>query len=303
MNPLIQLSTGPFTPKGISDSFPFPVGLCGSNPLLVRKTFLQTILAVAISVLAPIVAHAGSATWELNPGAGDWNMAANWTPITVPNGPADTATFALSNTTNVSISANTEVNGIIFTPAATNPYGITAGPGLTLTISGVGITNNSGMTQNFVTADDVSGNFGTIAFSKSATAGSNIFIFNEGGSINFFNRSSAGSASIENDYSYDYANTNFFDSSTAGSASIVDSFSSTTFFDRSSAGSAIIFAAISSVVTFLDNSTAGNAVIGVCDNCVLQFGNSSTAGNAFIGATGPVIFYDSSRVAQRRLTF
>jgi hypothetical protein len=221
----------------------------------------------------------------------------------VPNGPADIATFGLSNTTGVSISANTEVNGIIFTPAATNPYGITAGPGLTLTISGVGITNNSGMTQNFVTADDVSGNFGTIAFSKSATAGSNIFIFNEGGSINFFNRSSAGSASIENDYSYDYANINFFDSSTAGSASIVDSFSSTTFFDRSSAGSAIIFAAISSVVTFLDNSTAGNAVIGVCDNCVLQFGNSSTAGNAFIGATGPVIFYDSSRVAQRRLTF
>src|SRR6266516_194467 len=103
-----------------------------SNPRLVRKTFLQTILAVAISILAPIVAHAGSATWDLNPGSGDWNMAANWTPMGVPNGPADIATFGLSNTTDVSISADTEVNGIIFTPAATNPYTITASPGLTL---------------------------------------------------------------------------------------------------------------------------------------------------------------------------
>ncbi len=106
-----------------------------SNPRLVRKTFLQTILAVAISVLAPIVAHAGSATWDLNPGSGTWNTAANWTPMTIPNGPADTATFALSNTTNVSISANTEVNGITFTAAATNPYTITASAAFTLRIT------------------------------------------------------------------------------------------------------------------------------------------------------------------------
>src|SRR6266480_5254899 len=87
----------------------------GSNPRFVRKSFLQTILAVAISVLVPVVAHASSATWDLNPGSGDWNTAANWTPMTVPNGPADIATFALSNTTDVSISENTEVNGITFT--------------------------------------------------------------------------------------------------------------------------------------------------------------------------------------------
>jgi len=34
---------------------------------------------------------------NLNPGSGDWNTAANWTPMTVPNGSADTATFALSS--------------------------------------------------------------------------------------------------------------------------------------------------------------------------------------------------------------
>ena len=30
--------------------------------------------------------RAGSATWDLNPGSGDWNTATNWTPATVPNG-------------------------------------------------------------------------------------------------------------------------------------------------------------------------------------------------------------------------
>ena len=111
-----------------------------SNPRLVRKTFLQTILAVAISILAPMVAHADSATWDLNPTSGDWNTAANWTPMTVPNGPADVATFALSNTTGVSISANTEVDGIIFAPTATIPaIPSRSTPASTLTLSGTGI--------------------------------------------------------------------------------------------------------------------------------------------------------------------
>ena len=34
---------------------------------------------------------AGSATWNLNPTSSDWNAALNWTPNTVPNGPADVA--------------------------------------------------------------------------------------------------------------------------------------------------------------------------------------------------------------------
>jgi hypothetical protein len=65
----------------------------------------------------------------------------------VPNGPTDTATFGLSNTTDVSISANTEVNGITFTSAATNPYIITVNPHVTLTLGGTGIMNSSGRAQ------------------------------------------------------------------------------------------------------------------------------------------------------------
>jgi hypothetical protein len=76
--------------------------------------------------LFPTATYAISAQWDLDPMSGDWNTAANWTPNGFPNGPADTATFGLSNTTDVSISADTEINGITFTAAATNPYTITA---------------------------------------------------------------------------------------------------------------------------------------------------------------------------------
>src|SRR5215470_16356973 len=99
---------------------------------------MNSVIAAAIRCSLMFIlcglAYAGDATWGLNPGSGDWNTATNWT-TGVPNGPADIATFGLSNTTDVSISANTEVDSIIFTPAATNPYTITASAGLTLTIS------------------------------------------------------------------------------------------------------------------------------------------------------------------------
>src|ERR1700730_2735158 len=119
-----------------------------ARPEMTINTLVAAALRCSLIFLVPVVAYADSAQWNLNPTSGDWNTAANWTPMTVPNGPADVATFALSNTTNVSISANTEVNGIIFTPAATNHYSITVPPSLTLTLSGTGITNNSGIVQS-----------------------------------------------------------------------------------------------------------------------------------------------------------
>jgi hypothetical protein len=84
------------------------------------------------------------------------------------------ATFGLSNTTDVFISEDTQVNGIRFTSAATNPYTIAVNPGITLTLSGKGITNNSGITQTFF------------------LVGSD----KEGGQINFTNGASAGNANI-----------------------------------------------------------------------------------------------------------
>src|ERR1700741_2153990 len=126
------------------------------------NSLIAAAVRCSLMFLIPALVYADSAQWNLNPTSGDWNTAANWTPMTVPNGPGDMATFALSNTTNISISKDTQVNGIIFTSAATNPYTVIASPELTLTISGVGIKNNSGIAQKFVTAVDGSGNVGRI---------------------------------------------------------------------------------------------------------------------------------------------
>src|SRR5437868_11117061 len=132
-----------------------------------HPTHITEIFGALILMLCIQDGDAGSATWDLNPTSGDWNTATNWTPPTVPNGSADTATFALSNTTNVSISADTEVDGITFTPAAPG-YTVTGSSQLfmNLTLNGAGITNNSGTTQKFVTLGG-----GRIYFTNSATAG------------------------------------------------------------------------------------------------------------------------------------
>ena len=111
-------------------------------------------LSVALTLALAIHVHAGSATWNLNPINKDWNTASNWTPATVPNGPADTATFEISNKHVVSVTNNTEVNEIIFNPGA-SAFSIsssTTADGIVpqLAISGRGVTNNSGVEQNFV---------------------------------------------------------------------------------------------------------------------------------------------------------
>jgi hypothetical protein len=77
------------------------------------KALIVAAIRCSLMFLVPSVTYAISAQWDLDPIAGDWNTAANWTSMGVPNCPADTATFGLSNTTNVSISEDTQVNGII----------------------------------------------------------------------------------------------------------------------------------------------------------------------------------------------
>ena len=91
-----------------------------------RRAILFVTFGLLLSVGA---ACAGSATWLTFPASGDWNASGNWTPATVPNGAADTATFNSSNTRAVSLSSNTEVNGIVFSfSAGFTPYTITTPP-------------------------------------------------------------------------------------------------------------------------------------------------------------------------------
>ena len=71
---------------------------------------------------------AGSGTWALNPVNNDWNTAANWSSNTVPNGAFDTATFGVSNATQISLSADVLVLGIVFNPTSST-YTITCPAG------------------------------------------------------------------------------------------------------------------------------------------------------------------------------
>ena len=172
----------------------FPARVFAILPSL-NKLIAAAIGAVLLLSLSTI-AQAGSATWDLNPASGDWNTAANWTPMTVPNGFSHTARFGLSNTTSVLISSPSAtqfdtVAGITFTPAATNPFTITALAGnspspINLYISGGGIINNSGITQNFVTTVGPGNFFGEI-FLDRASAGSSTTFTNNGGAVNALN--------------------------------------------------------------------------------------------------------------------
>jgi len=175
--------------------------------------------------------QAGSATWNLNPTSGDWNTAANWTPATVPNGPADAATFGVSNTTVISM-VGAQVDGITFAPSASS-FAITASPGFIVTISGAGLLNNSGIAQNFVTAGNGGGDYSVLEFSNGATAGLSTTFTNKGALTNgrsgggvVFNETSTASSSIFNNDGSTVSGagggfTYFRDESTADDATII----------------------------------------------------------------------------------
>ena len=136
-------------------------------PSLLRSrawAFVLTAAAILTLLLSTASSSfAGSATWLANPASMDWNTAANWTPGGPPNGPSDTATFDVSTITGVSILADTEVSGIVF-DAGASAFTIAVPLARTLTISGAGITNNSGLAQMFV-----ANSFGTILFTGDST--------------------------------------------------------------------------------------------------------------------------------------
>ena len=156
-----------------------------------KSPILSAAMVLTLSLGSLTAAYADSATWNLNPISGDWNTAANWTPNTVPNGPNDVATFEASNQTDITLSrVPTEVNELVFNPGA-SAFTITAER--FLTISGTGITNDSGITQNFVATISLN----NIIFTNSATAGDMTFFTATsgtpfGGFIIFSGTSSAG---------------------------------------------------------------------------------------------------------------
>ena len=95
--------------------------------------------AAVVTWLAAMPVYAQDATWLLNPGAGDFNSAANWTPATVPTG---TASFDKSNNNELRFSAPTTLGGFTFNAGALAYTFIN--PGFGLTFDGAGIVVNGG---------------------------------------------------------------------------------------------------------------------------------------------------------------
>ena len=221
-----------------------------------KSPILSFAVIVTLSLGALNAAYAGSATWNANPVDNDWSNPGNWTPATIPNGPADTATFGVSSRTNVFIRAPIEVNSIVFTPGA-SAFTVTTRPTreIMLTVSGAGITNDSGITQNFVTSADENGS-STIIFTGFATAGNGTVLTNNGGpelyvsgNTYFYDNASAGSAVVVNNSGYWGAQTIFYDNSTAADATLIangasppDVFGGSVWFESPNAGNATLIA-------------------------------------------------------------
>jgi autotransporter-associated beta strand protein len=154
------------------------------------KTMRLGLALCAAGFLWPATAGAGSAQWKSQPPTNVWSNPANWIPATVPNSSADVATFDLSSTTSVVLTAGAQVDNITFTPNATTPYtlattpiGSAPGSFVALMFRGAGIRNNSGVMQNFVVDCNADGIGSTMQFTGSSGAGSLTTFTTKGGLV------------------------------------------------------------------------------------------------------------------------
>src|SRR5438128_2663337 len=251
--------------------------------LVRRLLFVEVIFTLL--VLAVSGTYAGSATWNLNPTNGNWNTAANWTPATVPNGPADTATFETSNTTDVSLSATTEFHD-----------NSTAGNGSLTNIGGGYLggkvefydSSNAG-TATLTTGGEESGG-SSIQFDDTSSAANGTFTANAapsdglyGGFVVFFNSSTAdhGTFVINGATAPGYAGAGgqleFEDTSTASNATLI-------------VNAATVAGGDGGEIKFVGSSAADNATIiinsgeGVGGDCA--FGDNAVGGTARIEVFG-----------------
>ena len=160
------------------------------------RQIIKITIAVLLCWFASLTTErllAGSATWNQNPASNDWDTPENWTPATVPYGETDVATFGVSNITDVMFGLppgqdypNNVVGDIIFTEGA-GAYTVTLPQvtgiyyASTLEFYDGGVSNRSGVTQNFVAVAPPEGDGARIYFYNSASAGENVVFTNEGG--------------------------------------------------------------------------------------------------------------------------
>lgn len=264
-----------------------------------RRTAVVSFICLALP-FAISNAHAGSATWNLNPTDSSWGNAANWTPAIVPNGASDIATFATSNTTSITVpfSLNIELKEMVF-EAGANTYTITADDA-SLTFDGGGIRNHSGVQQNIVIIGEGDA---ILYFNDTASAGNGTVITLAGFEpFAIFNgTSTAAGATFNNEgaaQTDSFGGETFFsDTSTAGSGTFnnlpdprggVTAFSDTATADHGTFNNigANVAGDSGGISSLSETSTAGHGIFS-------QFG-TTVAG----GFGGVVNFFSSASAGQ-----
>ncbi len=272
-----------------------------------RRRFLGGMVGgILLVCVTTIGIHATTSTWT---GAinGDLNNAGNWN-----NGvPSDIAIFSATAITTPSNSSAIGLNSLQF-DASAPAYNITVA---NHSISGGGITNQSGQQQHFL----VDG--GVMSLNSNTIDAGIIISVSNNGALDF-SGGTAGSATITNNTGFfnpQVAGVNFVNAS-AGNASIANSGQGEVTFRDSDAGNAIITNSGEGTIDFIDSSaglahitstggttyfsggTASSATITIAGG-EINFGIDTSAGNAIIANNGPLngasagVFFNSNATA------
>ena len=279
-----------------------------------NKPATLTIPAVAALLLltAQGLSLAGSATWNADPIDGDWSKATNWTPNTVPMALPDTATFGVSNETNISIDIPIVLLDLTINSGASNYTFTPQGGGAVVSIHG-GIFNNSDVEQDFVTTISNRGLITSFAFFESASVGPNCVFTgvsgatNTGAAVSFNDDSSAGEGIFNNEGGAlagdNVGHTDFYDRSTGGNATCISNGGlsdgatggATNLFPHSTAGNG----------TFISNGGLSAGADG--GTTVFAGGGGGTATVIANGATvegahgGAIVFFGTSHASSATL--
>lgn len=229
---------------------------------------LATLLAT--TALGVVAAHAVDGSWT--GGSSDWTDPTNWTSN--PSVPDGTAIFSTTGSTAVDNNNGVVTIGTIQFAGTSQAYTFTIGN--PFIINATGIVNSD--TVNTQTFEVTAGN--NLVFQNNSTASGGagaVTITNDvGGSVNFIQNSTAGTASLANS-----GFVTFEDSASAGTAQITNTATGQIdFFTSASAGSATINNAAGGVVAFHNSTTAGTSTI--TNDGTLTFDGSATAGSASI---------------------
>jgi len=236
--------------------------------------------------------------WKSNPTNSEWNDAENWNPSNVPS---DEAVFSSSEKTEVTFSAQSEVqiDTIQFTSEA-SPFTFTIGnsPQNTALTINKGVVNDSLHTQTFVVASDgVNYDTPQMQFTGNANAGGNNMMYE------------AGPTSLDDGFGGGIIA--FTDDATAGSASFVARTGAVpppqkgstvgaeiSFSDRSTAGTGQFksYGSLQPKTGQVDGDTFGNIVFH--DETSADHGTFISAGGTVnTGDGGNTQFYDHSTAA------